>query len=55
MSIILLREIIPFENVISFVIWSSKYPWKLYLLIATLKVETILLWVDVGDSVREGK
>lgn len=26
----LLREIVPFENVISFEIWSSGYPWKLY-------------------------
>ena len=26
-----------------------------YLLIAMLKVERILLWLDVCDSVREGK
>lgn len=52
---VLLREIIPFENVISFVTQSSAYPWKLYLRIAMLKVESILLWVDVCDSFRGGK
>lgn len=52
---VLLKEIIPFENVISFVTWSSAYPWKLYLRIAMLKVESILLWVNVCDSFRGGK
>lgn len=40
---------------ISFEIWSSGYPWELHLLVAMLKVERILLELDVCDSVREGK
>lgn len=40
---------------ISFEIWSSGYPWELYLLVAMPKVESILLVLDVCDSCQGRK